>query len=743
MSNIRFCGGHIAAVLAASLPLISIDEAIAQTSAPSIYWDFDQSSDATFETQFPQPDFVPGVTGKGWRSDGFSSSVSAPLALSPEGGFSVDAWVALESYPSGYERPVEEQVTASIAQQASKGRGFDLYIDPFGRWGLRVATERGYVEVTAPTVFPLYAWTRVTAAYDPRTGEASLYTNGNRIAVTGAARSSNFKPATTPFRIARSWRAAPLGVFNINGVNAAYDEVRVRGDALSQSQIAESDAGQVSPPPAAESLRVPSSRFAGDLQRPSYHAMPQANWTNEPHGLVRRGNSWHMFYQRTPNGPYKTMMTWGHLKSDDLVHWTDVPIALRPELQTPTFGFDMKGIWSGDVVNGPGGLGLAFYTSVNYSPTLFNPGISMAISDDPELVRWNKVGPLIDRTGVVDFRDPYVWFEGKEGRMIVGAALAGSGGLAYYRCADLADRSCWKRQPPFAPFGKMDVGSDIWEMPVFEQIADGRYILIANPIGGAVSKYGATATRGVYWIGTWDGATFKPVAFKPKMLDLVPGHLSPTVDQDKDGRITAIGIVDERRSPEAQLHAGWAHTFSLPRLWRLMPDGVTLGQSPVPALALLRDAASAIDKRVDGAGDMPAGDLGRAVEIMTTFEEMPRAGQYGLTVAQSKDGREATRIVYDPATQEIILDKQRSTLSKDQEGPQMVRGSYDVRAFGAPRRFHVFIDHSVADVFINDAAAFSFRIYPSLSDSSRFGIVSSTQTSARVQAWKINSAPIR
>ncbi len=724
--------------------VVPVASAGAQQPPPSIHWTFDQgTSGATFETQFPEPDFVPGIDGRAWRSDGFSSWVSAPLALSAERGFTFDAWLVLESYPSGDEKPPNEQIAASIAQQASNGRGFDLYIDPFGRWGLRVATERGAVEVAAPTPFPLNAWTRVSASYDPRSGRASLYLDGKVIARTKRERAAPFRPATTDFQIAHSWRPAPLLVFNINGLNAAYDEVRLIGDASAASEIEASPARRVALPSAADSLRVPASRFAHDLQRPSYHAMPQANWTNEPHGLVRRGNTWHMFYQRTPNGPFKTMMTWGHLKSDDLVHWTDLPIALYPELQTPTFGFDMKGIWSGDVVNGPGGTGLAFYTSVNYSPKLFNPGVSMAISDDPDLIRWKKVGPLLDRTGVADFRDPYVWFEGNEARMIVGAALGGSGGLAYYRCANLADRTCWKMQPPFAPFAKMDIGSEIWEMPVFERISDDLHILEVNPIGGAVGKYGTPATRGVYWIGRWNGSTFQPLDQKPKMLDLLPGHLSPTIDRDEDGRITAIGIVDERRTPEAQLRAGWAHTFSLPRLWRLMPDGRTLGQSPTPALAKLRDAGSMIETRVTGTGDIAVGDLGRAVEIDATFEDPSPSGRFGLTIARSADGREVTRILYDPDTREIILDKRQSTLSKDQEGPQLLRGPYDVAAFGEPRRFRVFVDRSVVDVFVNDAAAFSFRLYPSLADASRFGVTATAPVKAQVKAWRMNPAPIR
>jgi len=598
------------------------------------------------------------------------------------------------------------------------------------------------LQARAKDAFPLNQWSHVAASYDPATGAARLYLNGAVVA-SADARPSPLKPATGDFQIAHSWRDAPMGVFNINGLDAAYDEVRVSSSVLTPAQIAA--AASLTPQASAlQSLVVPASRFAGDLQRPTYHAMPPANWTNEPHGLIRRGATWHMFYQRTPNGPYKTLMTWGHMKSDDLVHWTDLPIALRPELQTDNFGFDMKGIWSGDVVTGPYGWAFAFYTSVNHSPNFYNPGISMAVSDGPDLLTWKKLGPLVDRTGVRDFRDPYVWFEGGETRMIIGAAIgAKGGGVAYYRCDNLASRSCWVKQGRLAPFEQMDVGSDIWEMPVFRPISADKYILEANPIGGVVSKYGEQATRAVYWIGTWDGAKFKPDDLKPKMLDLIPGHLSPTVDRTAQGQTIAIGIVDERRTSEAQKEAGWANTFSLPRIWRLMPDGETLGQSPLPGLTQLRPAAGAIRTEVSGAGDQTVGDLGRTVEIDAHFASPPAQGTYGLTLAASPDGAEITRLYYDADKHEIVLDKQASTLSKDGEGPMLLRGGYDEAAFGKPREMHVFIDHSVVDVFINDAAAMSFRTYPTRADSSRFGVMSSGPVSATVEAWRLDAAVVK
>jgi beta-fructofuranosidase len=87
-------------------------------------------------------------------------------------------------------------------------------------------------------------------------------------------------------------------------------------------------------PDAESSLRVPEERFATDTLRPRVHPIPPANWTNEPHGLERKGGVWHLFYQRTPNGPFKTQMHWGHMTSTDLVSWEHSRDALWPELQT-------------------------------------------------------------------------------------------------------------------------------------------------------------------------------------------------------------------------------------------------------------------------------------------------------------------------------------------------------------------------------------------------------------------------
>ncbi|MDP3675526.1 MAG: glycoside hydrolase family 32 protein, partial [Novosphingobium sp.] len=567
-----------------------------------------------------------------------------------------------------------------------------------------------------------------------------LALNGQVVGEGGAGKPADFVPADTPFTLAGSWRPVPMLVFNINGINAAYDDVQVTTRALEKAEIARlSDIVHL--PGVNASLAVPESRFAADHLRPRFHAMPPANWTNEPHGLVVSGGRYHLFYQRTPNGPFKTQMHWGHMSSADLVNWTHHRDALQPELQTRDFGFDQKGIWSGDVIV-EGGKAFAYYTSVNHGPA-YNPGISVAVSEDPGLRYWKKLGPVLDASNVQDFRDPYLWKENGVWHMIIGAALKSGGGLDHYRCTVRNGKSCWERVGDFSnvPYPKMDIGSAIWEMPVFEEIS-GHRILLVNPIGGAVTKYGDMATRGVYWLGNWENERFAPATTRPRNLDLVPGHLSPAVARQPDGTLAAIGIVDERRTPQAQEDAGWAHTFSLPREWYLVADGRALGQRPLRALAGLREGPPKVFASASYRGATLIADAGPQAEFKVRFTPGQR-GVFGIVLAASPDGAEATRIVYDRANSRVVVDKSKSTLSAEMEGPAILQGTYDESIYGEPADWHVFVDGSVVDVFIGNGAAFSFRVYPTRRDATGLGIFAEGAVTAEgVEVWTMKPMKI-
>ncbi len=100
--------------------------------------------------------------------------------------------------------------------------------------------------------------------------------------------------------------------------------------------------------------------------RPLCHFTEKNGWLNDPNGLVRLGDTWHMYYQQNPAAPEWGNMHWGHATSPDLTHWTQHPSALFPD--------EMGAMFSGSAIidkDGVAGLGrgtaLFFYTAAGGS----------------------------------------------------------------------------------------------------------------------------------------------------------------------------------------------------------------------------------------------------------------------------------------------------------------------------------------------------------------------------------------
>jgi beta-fructofuranosidase len=161
---------------------------------------------------------------------------------------------------------------------------------------------------------------------------------------------------------------------------------------------------------------------------------------------------------------------------------------------------------------------------------------------------------------------------------------------------------------------------------------------------------------------------------------------------------------------------------------------------PAPELARLRDRQYHLQEM-----DLPAGSFGYLDDWRGDTLEIHAqvaagaAGVVGLVVRAAPDQAEQTRIFYDWAAQRLVVDSTRASL--DAAAPGSVQSGPLALAPGEPLRLHIFLDCSVVEVFANERACLTSRIYPARPDS--LGLALFAQDgSARLHAldiWHLNA----
>ena len=464
----------------------------------------------------------------------------------------------------------------------------------------------------------------------------------------------------------------------------------------------------MSPRSYADEMRAVRGKLANDPHRPQYHFLPPANWMNDPNGLIQWQGQYHLFYQHNPNGPFWGRMHWGHAVSEELVHWTDLPVALAP---TPG-GPDQDGCFSGCAVDN-NGIPTLVYTGVH-------PQRQCIATSRDDLLTWEKYigNPVIaappedlDATG---FRDPCVWWEGDAWYTLIGSGIQDVGGAALlYKSPDLIH---WEYIKPILIRDKNEADplqtGTMWECPDFFSLGD-KHVLV-------VSAHEGKPLYAVYLVGLYADHRFTPAIVRK--LDFGNTHFyAPQTLLDDKGRRIMWGWIREARSDEAQRAAGWSGVMSLPRILSMRPDGL-LGIEPAAELAVLRGEHHHLtDVDLTPRSPRILGNVqGDCLEIVTEFQprrasDTSAAHEFGIKVRCSPDGTEQTRIVYDRLARRLAVDRDRSSLSSDvQRGTQA--GTLELPA-GESLKLHIFLDRSVVEVYANGRACVTSRVYPSRSDS--------------------------
>ncbi len=454
----------------------------------------------------------------------------------------------------------------------------------------------------------------------------------------------------------------------------------------------------------------------GPEHRPQYHFLRPANWMNDPNGLIQWQGIYHLFYQCNPDAAVWGNMHWGHASSPDLVHWQHLPFVLAP---TPG-GPDHSGVWSGCAIDWDG------------SPAVLYTGrddeaehVCLAVSRDGlrtlEKYAGNPVLPAPPPgLDLIGFRDPCVWRENDRWWMTLGTGIRGVGGaVLLYSSTNLTD---WRYIGPLITGDRNQREpvwtGEMWECPSFFALGD-RHILMFSAMA-AHPPYGLYS---LYFSGV-----FREDRFTPTRTAKMDGgdiyYYAPQAFRDESGRRIAIGWAREARSTAAQVAAGWAGVMTLPRVLELRPDGL-MRQQPVPEIETLRGekrswanlqipankAARQLLVLEDLAGDTL--ELELLYDLSRTAAE--RGGSFGVLVRCSPGGEEQTEIRCEAQPGRLVVDTLHSSLSEEVEP-----GRYEIPLdFSAmdQLRLRIFLDRSIIEVYANDLAVITARVYPSREDS--------------------------
>jgi fructan beta-fructosidase len=457
-----------------------------------------------------------------------------------------------------------------------------------------------------------------------------------------------------------------------------------------------------------------AQRTTGDTtykqpHRPQYHFSPRANWINDPNGLVYYDGEYHLFYQYNPLGIRWGHMTWGHAISRDLVHWQELPPAIPEEGETM--------IYSGSCVidkTNTSGFGqdgrvpmVAIYTGARPD----NQSQHIAYSLDKGRT-WTKYAsnPIIDLKQK-DFRDPKVfWYEPSQHWVMI-VLLPTDRKALFYKSPNL---KVWTKTGEFTA---ADSPATVWECPDLVEVpVDGtierKWVLLLSmgnnaPAGGSGMQY---------YVGRFNGSTF--------INESKPGE-QRYVDWGKDyyAGITFNNL--PRRGNRGAISIGWMNnlqyageipttpfrgTMTLPRELRLakMPAPVAryeLRQQPIQELKPLLGTSfqwtgtDVAQLNQSLASNSLAGDT---YWLQLELEAAKTGVGVRVKKEEAPQGKgEETVIGYDPAKQQVYVDRSRS-------GQVAFKKEFTGR-FTAPLKpqngrisLQIWVDRSSVEVFGNN-----------------------------------------
>jgi fructan beta-fructosidase len=484
-----------------------------------------------------------------------------------------------------------------------------------------------------------------------------------------------------------------------------------------------------------------TGRLYDEPYRPQFHFTPARNWTNDPNGPIYYEHEYHLFYQYNPEGNDWGHMSWGHAVSPDMVHWRNLPVALREEDGIMIFSGSTVVDWnnsSGFCTGKKRSCLVAIYTGHSNNLQTQN----LAYSNDKGRT-WTKYSgnPVID-LHMSAFRDPKVfWHEGTH-RWIMVTVLASLHKVRFFASTDL------KHWTALSDFGPAGASSGAWECPDLFRLSvknspgASKWVLSINVNPGG--PYGGSANQ--YFVGTFDGTTFANENPPDQTLWADYGEdfyasTSFSGIPESDGRHIWLGWLSNWAYAGKVPTAPWRGSQSIPRelaLWHFA-EGLRLVQQPVKELEALRENNVSLQNSSIEAANRVLREKhvqGECLEIEIEFKA-DSAGQAGLKVR--KGAHEETVIGIVPAESKLFLDRSAGPIF---DKSFLARQEAALRLDTSRRiKLRIFVDRSSVEVFANHGeTVLSSLIFPS-ADSDGVELYSDGGNASVVtmNVWKLKS----
>ncbi len=324
------------------------------------------------------------------------------------------------------------------------------------------------------------------------------------------------------------------------------------------------------------------------MNKPLFHIVPKKGWMNDPNGLVKFRDEYHVFYQADPEHLINETIGWGHYKSKDLLHWEECPEAIFPDQI-----YDRDGCFTGSGMVKDDCLYI-LYTGHRNLENGYVETQNIAWSEDGIQFKKYEGNPVIDLPPVDTthrFRDPKLWEKnGKYYAVIGGENKKSWGKVVYYSTEDLLHYTyCGVLAESDGQLGNM------WECPNLTTI-DGKDVLIISP-KGLKKEFGfSDFYESGYLLGCMDYENGKFEHGSYRRLDAGFDFYAPQVMECED-RALLFAWFALPDSCGKELEDGWRHLLTLPRELSISDSG-NLCMNPIQELEALR-GNRLVEKEVD------------------------------------------------------------------------------------------------------------------------------------------------